>query len=320
MAGLTAIDLFAGCGGFCTGMVRAGFNVLASIDIWDKACESLSNNHEHLVLCKDLTKFTPSMLRAEIKTRQVDVIFGGPPCQGFSMAGKRDKNDPRNSLFIEYVKYIEYFKPKMFVMENVPGILSMKNAQGNKVIDIIMECLSNGYNCKYYTVMASHYGVPQKRKRVIFIGIRNDLDISNTPVPTTTEDDQPAVKHVLESKKNVPKNAWLSEKAINGINAKKARMAEKKCGFGAQYLDLNKPCFTIPARYWKDGYDALVKYGETDIRRLTILEIKRIQSFADDYQLAGSKKDQIMQLGNAVPVQLAYQIARHIKKKLTVKN
>jgi DNA (cytosine-5)-methyltransferase 1 len=108
----------------------------------------------------------------------------------------------------------------------------------------------------------------------------------------------------------------LSEKAIIGIKNKKIKALENKNGFGAQYLDLNKPSFTIPARYWKDGYDALVKYSETEIRRLTILELKRIQSFPDDYILEGSKKDQIMQIGNAVACRFAYHLGKHLMKIL----
>lgn len=88
-------------------------------------------------------------------------------------------------------------------------------------------------------------------------------------------------------------------------------------GFGAQYLDLDKPSYTIPARYWKDGYDALVKYSDTEIRRLTITELKRIQSFPDDYILEGSKKDIIMQIGNAVACKFAYNIGKHIIKMLS---
>ena len=114
----------------------------------------------------------------------------------------------------------------------------------------------------------------------------------------------------------VDKSYYLSKVAIEGIKNKKLKSIEKCAGFGAQYLDLEKPSYTIPARYWKDGYDALVKYNDTEIRRLTILELKRIQSFPDNYILDGSKKDVIMQIGKAVACRFAFHLGKHIQKLL----
>jgi site-specific DNA-cytosine methylase len=105
---------------------------------------------------------------------------------------------------------------------------------------------------------------------------------------------------------------FLSEKAILGIQNKKERMQKEGKGFGAQFIDFDKPCFTIPARYWKDGYDALVKYSDTEIRRLTIQELKEIQSFPDTFILCGSNKDQIIQIGNAVPCKFAFHLGKHL--------
>ena len=113
-------------------------------------------------------------------------------------------------------------------------------------------------------------------------------------------------------KKEVDKSHYLSERAMQGIINKKQRSLERGAGFGAQFLNLNKPSYTIPARYWKDGYDALVKYNEKEIRRLTIIELKRIQSFPDNFTLIGSKKDIIMQIGNAVASRFAYHLGKHI--------
>ena len=103
---------------------------------------------------------------------------------------------------------------------------------------------------------------------------------------------------------------------MDGINRKKDRLKKKKYGFGSQYLKLDKPSYTIPERYWKDGYDALVKYNDKEIRRLTVLELKRIQSFPDDYILCGSKKDKIKQIGNAVACRFAYHLGKYIIKTL----
>jgi DNA (cytosine-5)-methyltransferase 1 len=235
-------------------------------------------------------------------------------CQGMSISGKRDKNDPRNSLFVEYVKYLNYFRPKMFMMENVIGMLSMKTATSEKVIDIIMDHLNKDYNCNINKLYASDFEVPQNRRRVIIIGIRKDLNIilkEPEPIIKSIKDRIP-VKTILLPKDNIESSSFLSEKAINGIINKKIRSKERGAGFGAQFLDLDKPSYTIPARYWKDGYDALVKYSETEIRRLTILELKRIQSFPDDYIIEGSKKDIIMQIGNAVACRFAYHLGKYV--------
>ena len=117
---------------------------------------------------------------------------------------------------------------------------------------------------------------------------------------------------VLQPENEIDEKYYLSERAIAGIIKKKERMKVEGKGFGAQILNLDKPSYTIPARYFKDGYDALVQYSSDRIRRLTILELKRIQTFEDNYILCGTNKDQIMQIGNAVACNFAYHIAKHI--------
>jgi len=314
MKQLNVIDLFCGCGGMSKGLTDAGLNVIAGIDIWDKAVESYNQNFEHRAYCEDLTKFSPEKFDElyNIEKKKVDVLVGGPPCQSYSIAGKRDKNDPRNALFMEYVRYLNYFNPKLFMMENVMGILSKKTESGENVIDIIMAQLNQQYNCVIYKLFASDFEVPQNRRRVIIIGIRKDLNIIQTPPIPITENNRIPVKNILLDKSHVDVTYFLSERAIQGIQAKKQKSKERGAGFGAQYLNMNKPSYTIPARYWKDGYDALVKYSETEIRRLTIIELKRIQSFPDDYVITGSKKDIIMQIGNAVACRFAYHLGKHV--------
>jgi DNA-cytosine methyltransferase len=295
---LNVLDLFCGCGGMTTGLVEAGLNIVAGIDVWDRAIESYESNHDHLAICADLTKLGPSEFKKNYKiTDDIDIIVGGPPCQGMSIAGKRDKKDPRNSLFMEYCKYIDFFKPKGFIMENVMGILSMKTAKGEQIIDIITEKLGKNYNYKINKLYASDFGVPQNRRRVIIIGIRKDLKIKPKEIkPILSKDDRVPVSTILEDEDDVDEKCFLSERAINGINAKRARSKQEGKGFGAQFLKLDQPSYTIPARIWRDGYDALVKYDDNKIRKLTILELKRIQSFPDDYILKGTKKDIIIQI------------------------
>jgi len=315
---LRVLDLFCGCGGMSFGLQQSGLDVVAGIDIWDKAIKSYGKNFPHLAICDDIQKLSPEIFREKFNIlHPIDIIVGGPPCQGFSIAGKRDPKDPRNSLFMEYVKYLDYFQPKMFLMENVIGILSMKTENGTNVIQIIMEELSKSYNCIITKLYASDFEVPQNRRRVIIIGIRKDLGIMpREPKKILKEKDRISIRTILLSKEEVPNEYFLSEKAILGIKNKIERSKTKKHGFGAQFLNMDKPSFTIPARYWKDGYDALVKYNEEEIRRLTILELKRIQTFPDDYILEGSKKDIIMQIGNAVACRFAYHLGKYIQNTL----
>ena len=126
--GGVVVDLFCGAGGLSTGFEKAGFKVAMGIDYNQKATDTfLANHKKSVVLCKDMTKITSKEILNSIGTDSIDIVIGGPPCQGFSMAGKRQPNDPRNSLFMEYLRIVKGLEPKVFLMENVKGILSMKN-------------------------------------------------------------------------------------------------------------------------------------------------------------------------------------------------
>jgi DNA (cytosine-5)-methyltransferase 1 len=316
---LNVIDLFCGCGGMSKGLTDAGLNIIAGIDIWDRAVESYNKNFEHKAYCEDLTKLTPEKFDELYNkdNKKVDILVGGPPCQSYSIAGKRDKNDPRNSLFMEYVKYLEYFKPKAFIMENVIGMLSKKTSNGENVIDIIMEQLNKNYKCMINKLYASDFEVPQNRRRIIIVGIRKDLNIlpkEPEPIIKSIQNRIP-VKNILIPEE-IEQKYYLSERALQGIQNKKEASKEKGFGFGAQFLNIEKPSYTIPARYWKDGYDALVKYNESEVRRLTITELKRIQSFPDNYIIEGTNKDIITQIGNAVACRFAYHLGKYITKTL----
>lgn len=171
------IDLFAGCGGLSTGYEMNNFEVLAALEKDEWASKTYKRNHPNTnVITCDITDIEDplSLFQDAI---EVDGIIGGPPCQGFSLSGKRDKKDPRNSLFMDFIRFVKAYQPKFFMMENVPGILSMQTQKGEKVIDLIFqEYKRAGYNAKYFLLNAANYGVPQSRHRVIFIGVRSDLE------------------------------------------------------------------------------------------------------------------------------------------------
>ena len=307
---INVLDLFCGAGGLSCGFEKAGFNILLGIDSDEHSLKTFKKNHpQSEIISGDISKVTPKEILVKINNKPIDIIIGGPPCQGFSMAGNRNPLDPRNNLILNYLQLVINLKPKVFVIENVPGLLSMKNEDGKKIIDIVKELSQkSGYFIKEYLLKAEEFGVPQKRRRIILVGSK-DKNLSlifkkSKIIP---------VKKVLLDKNQVPKSFFYSPKSIAGF--KKKEIVNKKLGrgFGWQILDPEKPSYTIRARYYKDGSEALVRYSEDEIRMLTPPECAAIQSFPKNYKFEGSKMQIYKQIGNAVPPKLAYAIAKSIK-------
>ena len=186
---MKVFDLFAGAGGFGLGFKLAGHELVGSIEVDGWACETLRQNTlaREEVIEADLTQFSFESLR-ELRG-DIDVLIGGPPCQGFSVAGPhKDPSDPRNSLFKEFVRAAAYLEPRMVVMENVPGLLKRKTAAGKPVIDVITSSLhSAGYQTKWALIRAQDFGVPQIRERLFIFGFRpHVLDKRSWAPPTPT--------------------------------------------------------------------------------------------------------------------------------------
>jgi len=324
----TVIDLFCGAGGLSTGFEMAGYRVLLGIDNCKACVETFQKNHKGAkVMQEDIRGIDSEKVMNLIDGAVVDVIVGGPPCQGFSVAGERDPNDPRNSLFREFVRIVKNVGPKWFVMENVTGLLVSKTTSGEDVSTIITgEFTRIGYEVEKRVLMSADYGVPQKRKRVIFIGTNTGIPI-NFPQPTHAEKPYvtlegnyverwvPVSKVVLDEN-NVGKSYFHSQKMIKGFVERKKKHLANGNGFGWQILKMDKPSYTISARYWKDGGDALIMYTPEKVRMLTELECARIQSFPDYYQFMGNKKERYQQIGNAVPPLLGKAIASNLAKHL----
>jgi DNA (cytosine-5)-methyltransferase 1 len=177
---LTAVSLFAGCGGFCDGIELAGFKIKCAVELDRYAAETYRHNFPKSPLfAGDITHFlnTPGDDHiAKYGLKNIDLVFGGPPCQGYSQIGPRDLKDPRNHLFEEFSRVVETLKPKLFLMENVPNLLLLNKGHFR---DLILEEFARiGYsNTTYLKVSAADYGVPQLRQRVVFVGIRDDLAI-----------------------------------------------------------------------------------------------------------------------------------------------
>jgi DNA (cytosine-5)-methyltransferase 1 len=184
----TIIDLFCGAGGLSCGFRQAGFIVLAGIDNWEEALVTYRRNFpDSKTINADIEKVTPQ----EIAVDNVDVIIGGPPCQGFSISGKRLINDPRNKLYKAFVSLVAHYKPKIFVMENVPGVMRLFNGKVKE--QIITDFSAVGYTVETKLLSAENYGVPQQRKRVFFVGINPEK------IKSTKKFEFPAATHGLEN-------------------------------------------------------------------------------------------------------------------------
>ncbi|MEK0178369.1 MAG: DNA cytosine methyltransferase [Oscillatoriales cyanobacterium] len=183
-----AVDLFAGAGGMTLGFEQAGFDVLASVEIDPIHCATHQFNFPNCsILCKDVALLTGAEIRknSPIGKRQIDVVIGGSPCQGFSMMGKRDVDDPRNSLIFHFQRLVLELKPKFFVMENVPGI---KAGEHKGLLDfLISSFIEAGYQVEenYQVLNSAHYGVPQARKRLFLLGSKAGCELPQYPPPIT---------------------------------------------------------------------------------------------------------------------------------------
>lgn len=340
----TVIDLFCGCGGLSYGFIEAGFDVLLGIDHWKDAITTFENTHKNAKgIVADLFTETPKDISKLTGIKDIDVIIGGPPCQGFSIAGKRIIDDERNQLYKSFVSFVKYYQPKVFLMENVPNIVSM----GKGVVkDSIIEDFENlGYTIVYKVLLASDYGVPQNRRRAFFVGTKNNK-IFKFPEPTTTNpiSAKDAISDLSEKSladgseyKNEPKSEY--QKLIRGkskgiynheitIHSEQTTSIISLVPDGGNYKDLpeelrktrnvniawtrlnsKKPSFTIDTGHRHHFH---YKYNRVP----TVRESARIQSFPDTFIFLGSKTSQYKQVGNAVPPILAQVLAKEIKKYL----
>lgn len=329
----TTIELFAGAGGLALGIEKAGFDTLGLIEFDRDASDTLKcNRPEWKVINDDIANIScldlPEYFNLEVG--ELDLLSGGAPCQSFSYAGKRlGLEDARGTLFYHYAKFLEQLQPKMFLFENVKGLLSHDKGKTYRVItDIFQSC---GYSIKYKVLNAWDYGVAQKRERLITIGIRNDLTDKITfyfPVPHKYK---PILRDILldcpksegssysEYKRKIfelvpPGGYWRD------IPEDIAKEYMKSCWYMEggrtgilRRLSLDEPSLAVltsPSQKQTDRCHPL------EARPFTIRENARCQSFPDDWQFCGSVGSQYKQVGNAVPVNLAYEIALQIRKSL----
>lgn len=327
----TSIELFAGAGGLALGLEKAGFENIACLEVNMDACATLRKNRPGWnVIEGDISAISSSNLLEyfHLEKGELDLLSGGAPCQAFSYAGKRlGLEDARGTLFYHYAKFLEQLQPKMFLFENVRGLLTHDNGRTYRVITDVFEQI--GYTIQKQVLNAWDYGVAQKRERLITIGIRKDLDLHfEFPIPYAY---RPVLRDILpdcpksegtkypESKQKlfdlVPPGGCWKDIPVNEAKAYMKTCWDMEGGRTGilRRMSMDEPSLTVlttPAQKQTE------RCHPNESRPFTVRENARCQSFPDDWEFCGSVRSQYKQIGNAVPVNLAYAIGVKIKEAL----
>lgn len=357
---MNVIDLFCGCGGFSKGFEQAGFNIKLGLDIWEDAIVTYGYNFPGAkTMVGDISELTGEDLlsAANLSAEDVDVIIGGPPCQGFSLSGKRMLDDPRNILYKSFVRMVETIQPKAFVMENVPGLVKLFNGQ---VKTQVIEDFSNiGYKVVMNQLTACDYGVPQARKRVFFVGLNEEkvgaqfifpeASHGEGKLPYVTceealsdldfigdlrllEEEAEYERPVMSDyQAEMRKNSDTLLNHVTTIHTEKTRSIIAMVPDGGNYKNLPEELWSTrkvniawtrmdskkPCFTIDTGHNHHFHYRANRVP--TVRESARIQSFPDDFKFIGIKTSQLKQVGNAVPPILAQAVAKSIASYLEVK-
>ena len=321
----TFIEVCAGGGGLSCGLMQAGFVPLLLNDNNKDCCETLKKNHVGTkVVCESM-----DTLKLEEYIGKVDLLTGGVPCQSFSQAGlRKGLKDPRGELMLKFAEMIGILKPKIFMIENVKGLIT--HNEGKTLLEILaLLNQSELYNVEYRVLNAADYSVPQKRERVFIIGL---LKAANLVFNFPVKNSQPILlKNVLQNVPPSPCAKYSAEKIAlfkqipQGGCWVNLPEEQQKAYLGKSYLSgggkrgilyrlaLEKPSLTLlctPSQKQTERCHPLEE------RPLSVREYARIQTFADDYQFVGSMASQYKQIGNAVPVELAHQMGECLKMAL----
>ena len=292
---MRVVDLFCGCGGLSLGFIKAGFDIVAGFDFWDEAIEVYRKNFKHPVIKQDLMNVPEAS--EKVSSYTPEMIIGGPPCQDFSSAGKRNENNGRGDLTVAYAMIISAVRPKWFVMENVERI---KKTQ--KLVHAIKIYKDAGYGLTYTVLDASLCNVPQKRKRFVMIGHLGSTDgfmdfalqekLAKTPMTVADYFGKDLdIKYYYRHPRSYVRRGIFSvdepSPTIRGVN---------------------RP---MPEGYKIHSNDPVI--SKDGVRSLTTKERSMIQTFPKDFIFLGSKTNQEQMIGNAVPVNLGKYIAESIK-------
>lgn len=320
--GLNFIDLFSGAGGLSCGLVMAGYTPVGSVEIMKEAVATYKYNFvdkkgfTENVETRDIReKSVKEALYNSVKGQKVDVIVGGFPCQGFSMAGNRIVTDKRNTLYLDMLEIVKKIKPEVVVMENVPGLRSML---GGKVEEkIINDYEKIGYKINVTVLNAADYYTPQTRKRVIFIG--NRIGVKNLhPKPLLKSEEYRTTKSAIEDLINKSPDFLFNHVPTKHSNEMQKKLMSVKEGESLykNYSDSWKKCpWDKPSCTIKENHGGVNIHPKLP-RVLTAREMARLQSFPDDFIFQGSKKWQLTQIGNAVPCFLGKAIGLAVEKMI----
>lgn len=308
----TVISLFAGGGGSLTGYLMAGYRDLLAVEWDDNAVATLRANYPDLTIYHgDIAQLSvdEALRLSGVRPGELDILDGSPPCQGFSTAGKRLIDDPRNQLFREYVRLLRGLRPRVFVMENVSGMV--KGKMKLIFVDILRELKSSGYRVSAKLLNAMYFHVPQSRERMIFIGVRDDLGIEPThPAgegrPVTVGEAMTGIQLTDEDRRQTAltplyQKYWhaAGQWGVVGRMNQNMRIAE------------SRPSKTLQHAEGNGGV-----YHPTECRALCRHELARIGSFPDEYLFAGHRRYAKERIGNSVPPLMAEAIARHIRTQI----
>lgn len=314
---MTFVDLFCGAGGLSKGLEMSGLEGVCGLDWFKEACMTYNRNFDHSFVNGDIK--SPEIkeqfyetVKKQLNGRHLDIVAGGFPCQGFSMAGNRIVDDPRNSLYLELIEIVKRLQPDFVICENVKGLRSMLNGLVEK--KIIDDFHSIGYEMNVMTLCAADYYTPQKRERVIFIGNRKGLK-NYHPKPILLPSQYITTGAAIADLMDMPEN-----KAFNHVPTKHRpdmaqRMLELPEGQSLYkgYSDAWKKC------PWNEASCTIKEnHGGVNIhpklpRVLTAREMARLQSFPDDFIFEGPKNKQLVQIGNAVPPLLGKAIGLAVR-------
>ncbi|PDT20058.1 DNA cytosine methyltransferase [Rhizobium hidalgonense] len=334
----TAVDLFCGAGGLSRGLVAAGFDVRAAVDNWPRAMESYRANFpSHSHLCRDVAELDKFNFRQMRVPAQLDLVAGGPPCQGFSVQRIGSDFDERNQLIHEFARVVCELRPKTFLMENVPGLLGKR---GRPIAEGFIEKMkAAGYSVTHRIVDAASLGVPQVRRRVFFVGYlspENGLfsfprettakplsvadaiaDLTSPPADFLPARGDPLHRRTKMSSKNlerltlIPPGGGFEDLPVElRVNCHKD--GADKIGHRNVYgrLDPDKPAVTITARF--DSFTRGKFAHPVENRNITLREGARLQSFPDSHVFLGTQEEIAAQIGNSVPPRVAEAFGRSL--------
>lgn len=309
-------SLFCGCGGSDLGTIggfsfldkeyaRLPFDIVYSVDFDAKAVETYNHNFEHNAICADVCDEDFS------KLPDIDMVIGGFPCQSFSTVNPtKDTNDDRAHLYKQIVRILNVKKPKVFICENVKGLMLLQH--GTIIKRIVKEFEDEGYVVSFHLLKAVEFGVPQRRERVIIVGIRKDIGFNYSfPEPLLKASEYVPLKRVIDKLAIDDDKYYFSQKAVMGMKNAKNNM---KRGL---WQDLNGPCLTITSHLAKTSINSrdpvlLVDPVKEVYRRFTPREAARIQSFPDTFKFPTSESFAYRQIGNAVPPVMMWYVANSV--------